>query len=213
MSTSLRPADRTKLGRPRPPLPGLQDGLCLGDPGRPRLPAGQRPTRDVWEGLFALGDAGVRWPPPTPRSDGGGSVRARGPCGATACGRTPQPGARAPAARSSSARCRVYSPRAQRCDRETMKGRSPPGRSCPRSFPRQEVLFSVKLLSRPSLLVPAPSRSTPIAFFPPLHLCAWGSLGPGRVGSRSPVAALERRPENSFQPHLSLSLLGRTSLP
>lgn len=212
MSASLRPADRTKLGRPRGP-PGLQDGLCLSDPGRPRLPAGQRPTRDVRGGLSTRGDAGVRWPPPTLRGDGGGPVRTGGPCGATACGRTPQPGARAPAARSSSARCRVYSPRAQRCDRETTKGRSPPGRSCPRSFPRQEVLFSVKLLSRPSLLVPTPSKSTQIASFPPLYLCAWGSVGLGRVESCSPVAALERRPKNSFQPHLSLSRLGRTSLP
>lgn len=164
MSASPRPADRTKLGRPRGP-PGLQDRLCLGDPRRPRPPAGQRPTRGVRGGLSALGDAWVRSPTTTtPSGEGGGPVGARGPCRTTVCGRTARregPGGRLAPLALALARRRLHSRLAQRCDRETMKGRSSPGLSCHhhlRSFPRLEVLFSVKSPSRPSL--PPPSRSS-----------------------------------------------------
>lgn len=224
MSASPRPADRTKLGRPRGP-PGLQDGLCLGDPRRPRPPAGQRPTRGVRGGLSALGDAWVRSPTTTPPGEGGGPVGARGPCRRTVCGRTARregPGGLLAPLALALARRRLHSRLAQRCDRETTKGRSPPGRSCHhhlRSFPRQEVLFSVKSLSRPSLppslsLGPHSLKKQLACFLPtPPPRCP-GSVGSGRVGSCcSPVAARQRRPENSFQPHLSLMLLGRTSLP
>lgn len=156
MSASPLLTDRTKLVRPRGP-PGLQDGLCLGDPRRPRPPAGQRPTRGVRGGLSALGDAWVGSPPPTPPGEGGGPVGTRGPCRTTTCGRTARregPGGRLAPLALALARRRLHSRLAQRCDRETTKGRSPPGRSCRhhlRSFPRQEVLFSMKLPSRPSL--------------------------------------------------------------
>lgn len=164
MSASPLPADRTKLGRPRGP-PGLQDGLCLGDPRRPRPPAGQRPTRGVRGGLSALGDAWVRSPSATPPGEGGGPVGARGPCRRTVCGRSARregPGGLLAPLALALARRRLHSRLAQRCDRETTKGRSPPGRSCRhhlRSFPRQEVLFSVKSLLRPSL-PPSLSRSS-----------------------------------------------------
>lgn len=229
MSASPRPADRTKLGRPPRGPSGLQDRLCLGDPRsspRPPLPrapgspAGQRPTRGVRGGssVCSLGCLGSRSPTPTPRGRGGGRSRPGDPAERQRASRRAG-GLASPAARGP----RRLSPPAlagRRVHRDvtggTTKGRSPPGRSCrrhhhhpSRSSPRQEVLFS----SRPSLLVPIPCESTSIASFPPLHLGAPGSVGPGRVGSCcSPVAARRRRPENSFQPHLSVSLLGRTSL-
>lgn len=166
-------------------------------PGRPEgtpAAAGQRPTRGVRGGVVCSrgcsGPLAAAAAAPSGQGWRARPLRPGGPCTRTAAdGRTSPPGARAPAAAPSSSARRVHGPLAQRCDRETGKGRSPPGRSChhrPRSCPRQEVLCSGKSPSRPSLLVLTPWKSTSLAFFPPLHLGAPGSVGPGHVGSCFP---------------------------
>lgn len=81
--------------------------------------------------------------------------------------------------------------------------------------PPRVTKFSSQWNSHGTFSPPSPLlKKQPAIFFPSPHLGGPGSADPGHAGSCPfPRAALGRRPENSFQPHLSLSLLGRTCLP
>lgn len=120
-------------------------------------------------------------------------------------------GTRSPLNNTHTQRCRTVGERKGGPPPHPAAGRDRPATPNPPTL-GQEVHSSVEFTPHRSLTFPTPWQSSPLFSS---HPCTSGALLIPGMQDPAPCsgAARGRRPENSFQPHLSLSLLGRTCLP